>query len=356
VSSGRALGLGLLAGGIGVAILMLAWLAVSGAQAGGIILGLLLLFAIGGPLVAGGIYVLSQQKPEAEVQAAFTSKRRVLESDRLFRRELAAELRQVAARPNAPAAALGELAEGLERKSYDSSEWYDVVQLTDGQLDVLQRYDDLAWERVRWLQDNANAPSDLVDDTVRDLRTTLGQRRDLLLRGREAPTAAPSAMLRAGEPRRDAAALRDLSVGDAVSHERDDYVVEGVATYFAQGQTWKLAHLVPSGPGAASVWLYVSPGALDAALLSEVPAPQAPDITGLAVAGTSLPATSSGSATVDVASKAGSARGVLVSYAIYASNGTLGLAEQWPDGARHAYAGPRVSASDLDIWPATVRS
>jgi hypothetical protein len=353
VGSGRALGLGLLAGGIGVAIIMVAWLAVSGAQGGGIVLGVLLFLAIGGPLVAGGIYVLSQQKPEAEAQAAFASKQRVLESDRLFRRELAAELRQVAARPNAPAAALGELAEGLERKSYDSPEWYDVVQLTDGQLDVLQRYDDLAWERVRWLQDNAGAPLDLVDDTVRDLRTTLGQRRDLLLRGREAPTAAPSAMLRAGEPRRDAAALRDLSVGDAVSHDGDDYVVEGVATYFAQGQTWKLAHLVPSGPGAASVWLYVSPGALDAALLSEV---AAPDGSSLTIGNAALPVTSSGSATVDVASKAGSARGVLVNYTRYAASDALGLSEQWPDGARHAYAGPRVSATDLDIWPATVRS
>ncbi|MBV9355519.1 MAG: DUF4178 domain-containing protein, partial [Chloroflexi bacterium] len=232
-------------------------------------------------------------------------------------------------------------------------EWYDVVQLTDSQLHILQRYDDLAWERVRWLQDNASAPSDLVDDAVRDLGTTLRQRRDLLLRGREAPTAAPSAMLRAGEPRRDAAALRDLSVGDAVSHEGNDYVVEGVATYFAQGQTWKLAHLVPSGPGAGSVWLYVSPGALDAALLSEV-APA--DGSRLALGATTLPATSSGSATVDVASKAGSARGVLVSYTLYAASDALGLSEHWPDGARHAYAGRRVSASDLDIWPATVRS
>ncbi len=68
------------------------------------------------------------------------------------------------------------------------------------------------------------------------------------------------------------------------------------------------------------------------------------------------PATSSGSATVDVASKAGSARGVLVSYTLYAASDTLGLSEQWPDGARHAYAGPRLRAGDLDVWPATVRS
>jgi Domain of unknown function (DUF4178) len=353
-SGNRALGIGLLAGGIGVAILMLAWLAVSGAAGGGIVLGLLLLFVLAGPLVGAGVYVLGQQRSEAVAAAEFATKRQVLEADRLFRRELAADLRQLTARPNVPAERVNELVGDLERKSYDSPEWYDLVHLTDAQLSLLRRYDDLAWERVRWLENNDAAPPADVDRAVRDLQTTLDQRRDLLLRGREAPAVAPSAILRAGAPRRDAAALAELSVGDAVTYDDQNYVVEGVATYFSQGQTWKLAHLEPSGPDAHDRWLYVAPAGLEAAVLDDLP--RAPlGAPTLAVDGSALELDGSGSATVDVSSKAGSARGVLVSYSRYRAGDGLGLVEQWPDGAAHAYAGKLLRAGDLDVWPATVR-
>ena len=49
-ASRRALGYGLLAGALGIAALMLIWLATSGAQAGGVVLGLLLMFVLAGPL------------------------------------------------------------------------------------------------------------------------------------------------------------------------------------------------------------------------------------------------------------------------------------------------------------------
>ncbi len=42
MSSGRALGIGLLAGGVALLLLMVLWLFVSGAQSGGIVLGLIL--------------------------------------------------------------------------------------------------------------------------------------------------------------------------------------------------------------------------------------------------------------------------------------------------------------------------
>jgi hypothetical protein len=354
VASGRALGIGLLAGGIGIAFLMLVWLAVSGAAGGGIVLGLLLLFVLAGPLVGGGWYVLSQQRSEAAAAAEFASKRQVLEADRLFRRELAADLRQLAARPNVPTERVTELAQDLERKAYDSPEWYDTVHLTDSQIALLRRYDDLAWERVRQLQSADSAPTAQVADAVHDLQATLDQRRDLLLRGREAPAAAPSSILRAGEPRRDSAALTELRVGDAISYDDQNYVVEGVAAYFAQGQTWQLVHLEPSGPSATDRWLYVAPAGLEAAVLDDLPRMPVGGAT-LAVDGTVLDLEGSGAATVDVSSKAGSARGVLVSYSRYRSGLSLGLVEQWPDGTAHAYAGQLVRSGDLEIWPATVR-
>jgi hypothetical protein len=354
VAGSRALGIGLLAGGIGIAVLMLIWLAVSGAAGGGIVLGLLLLFVLAGPLIGAGLFVLSQQKTEAVAAAEFASKRQVLEADRLFRRELAADLRQLATRPYVPTDRVSELAQDLERKAYDSPEWYDTVHLTDSQISLLRRYDDLAWERVRRLQSDDAAPTAQVADAVRDLQATLDQRRDLLLRGREAPAAAPSSILRAGEPRRDSAALTDLAVGDAVTFEDQNYVVEGVATYFAQGQTWKLAHLAPSGPNASDRWLYVAPAGLEAAVLDDLPQ-AAVGASTLAVDGTSLALDGSGSATVDVASKAGSARGVLVSYSRYRAGASLGLFEHWPDGTSHAYAGQLLRAGDLEVWPATVK-
>jgi Domain of unknown function (DUF4178) len=356
VAGSRALGLGLVAGGVGLALLMLLWLAVSGAGGGGIVLGLMLLFVLAAPLIGAGVYVLNQQKSEAIAAAAFADKRRVLESDRLFRRELAADLRQLAARPNYPTARLTEIAQDLERRSYDSPEWYDTVHLSDSQLSLLHRYDDSAWERVRWLGNHDDAPPEQLSEAVRDLVTTLDQRRDLLLRGREAPAVAPSAMLRAGEPRRDAQALRDLAVGDAITYDGTDYLVEGVASYFSQGQTWKLAHLVASRPGVPERWLYVGPNALEAAVLDDLPAGQGPAGQTLSVDGAELPLATTGSATVDVESQAGQARGVLVSYTLYRADPRLGLVDRWPDGAVHAYAGRLLRAGEVDIWPATVRT
>jgi hypothetical protein len=31
----------------------------------------------------------------------------------------------------------------------------------------------------------------------------------------------------------------------------------------------------------------------------------------------------------------------------------MGLVERWPDGARHAYLGRCIKASDLEVWPAS---
>jgi hypothetical protein len=354
--TGRMLGYSLLGGAGVLAGLMLLWLAVSGARSGGIVLGLILLVVLAGPLAIAGLVVVRRQPLEAAAAAVFASKRQVLDADRLFRHEVAPELRQLARQPALAAAHVEELAEDLERTTYDSPEWYSAVQLGDDDVATLKRYEDLVWERVRLLRDRAAAgaaPADLGQG-VRELQQALDQRRDLLVRGRRAPTASPSVLVRAAEPVRGLDAVCMVGLGDAVTTaDGTDYVVEGLATYFAEGQTWQLVHLAPAGPGASQRWLYIGPGGFDLGLLDEVELAGA-DQT-LTVNSQPLSRVAGGTASVDVESRAGSARGVLITFSRYSGPGAIGLQEDWPDGASHAYAGPTVTASDLEIWPAQVR-
>jgi hypothetical protein len=340
---GRTLGYSLLGGAALLAVLMIAWLAVSGAAGGGIVLGLILMVVLAGPLAIGGLVVLSRQSAEAAAAAEFANKQRILDSDRLFRRELAPELRQVARQSPALSTRLEDLAEDLERSTHDSAEWYDAVQLEAQDAATLKRYEDLVWDRLRLLREraNASAPPAELDQSARDLERAIDQWRDLLVRGRRAPEVAPSELVRSGTPARGIEALRNLSLRDAVTHDGIDYVVEGVATYFAEGQTWKLVHLSPADTGTAARWLYVGPAALEVALLDETAA--SPD----------MPQAATGTATVDVSSAAGAARGVLVSFRRFGAGEAVAFTEEWPDGARHTYVGKLIRPTDIDVWPAS---
>ena len=62
----------------------------------------------------------------------------------------------------------------------------------------------------------------------------------------------PAVLLRAGEPRRGAAALEQLKLGDAITHEGIDYVVDALADYFREGERWKLAIGRPRGETRAT--------------------------------------------------------------------------------------------------------
>jgi hypothetical protein len=134
--SRRMLGVSLLAGSAGITLLMLAWLLTSGVQAGGAVLGLLLLFVLAGPLAAGGYFTLVQGRAERVQEEQFAGKRRILDADRLFRRELAARLRQLAAAPGISTQRLTSLAEVVEKASQDEAAWYDAIQLDDTQRGV----------------------------------------------------------------------------------------------------------------------------------------------------------------------------------------------------------------------------
>jgi Domain of unknown function (DUF4178) len=287
MSGGRALGIGLLAGAGVVTLLMLLWLAVSGASSGGIVLGLLLLAVIAGPLAGAGWYVLARQPAEARAAAKFETSRRVQDADRAFRRDIGAELRALADRPGASRERLLEIARSVELGDQE------LPQIDDSKIDMLRRYDDLVWQRVRHMRDTG-------DLDLAELQRALDQRHDLLTRGRLAPGVDAVDILKSGARRSEVA---DIALGDAVSRGTDDYLVEGVASYFADGKTWKLAHLV-STSGDAAHWLYVAPGGTEAALLDEVPPT---DADALQLDGTTLPLVDSGSAVADVASDSGSA-------------------------------------------------
>jgi hypothetical protein len=350
--SRRALGYGLLAGAAGVAVLLLAWLLVSGVQTGGFVLGLLLLFVLAGPLAGIGWYVLASGRAEGIAEQAFAGKRRIVDADRLFRDELTRQLRQLAPMPNLPRAQLLWIADGLDRAVKDESTRYAAIQLDDAQAAVLKQYDDLVWERVRWLRDHTGERTGPLADAVNELQAALDQRSDLLLRGRQVPAMSAGALLQAPQLKLESTSLVALAPGDAITHDGTDYLTEAVATSFSDGQGWKLAHLTPSGANAGERWLSISPAGLELAWLEAIPAPQ-PGANQIVLPDCVLELGDTTSAIVGVATTGGSAPGVLVRSWSYRSGPHRGLVEQWPDGTTRAYAGRSISASELEVWPAS---
>jgi hypothetical protein len=350
--SRRTLGYGLLAIGAGVAVLLLVWLMVSGVQAGGFVLGLLLLLVLAGPVAAAGWYALARGHTERVEELAFVGKRRVVDADRLLRAELTPQLRELARVPSLASVGLLRIADNLERAGTDESARYDAIQLDDAQTAVLKQYDDLVWARVRWLRNHAGENAATLADAVDELQAAIDQRVDLLLRGHAAPAAAPGALLQAPQPTPESAALVALTLSDAVTNDGHDYLVDGLATSFSDGQTWKLAHLVPSGATAGEHWLSVSPAGLKLAWLEAIPAPE-PGSKQIVFQDSVLDFVDARSSIVQVETIAGIAPGVLVRTWNYGSGPLHALIEQWPDGAIHAYAGHSLPASELEVWPAT---
>ncbi|MBV9578250.1 MAG: hypothetical protein JO057_06650 [Chloroflexi bacterium] len=339
MSGGRALGTGLLVGAGGITVLMLAWLLVGGVAGGGIVLVLLLLLILAGPLAGAGWYILSRQPDEQRAEVAFQRKQRILDADRVFRAQTATALRGLADDPALPDRELRTLADELQDATHGSAAWQELVQLDDSGIETLRRYDDLVRQRVRRLRDDPQHSQ----AALRELRQAVDQREDLLVSGRVAPGVDPSLLLTSDAPPGLSGGLEQISVGDAVSREAVNYVVENIAAYFAEGQRWKLARLVPTGPGAGVSWLYVGPGAMEIAMLDET-----------ADGTSSLPLVASGTAVADVSGGGGrTAEGVLVAYQRYREGSRFALVEHWPDQSTRSYGGSLIRANDLDVWPAS---
>jgi len=379
-----------LGGAIGVVLLL--WMAVAGLRAGGFVLGLVLLVVLALPPLGAGYYLLRRSRVEETEEAGFEARRRVLEGDRLFRQQAAADLRLLADRlasgasrragsatargsvaggSSAPEPALEPVTERLRAVAQrvadahrDEAAWYESNPVADADLPTLQRYEDALQadrDRLADLVARAGAPgadAEALQVALDGWERTYSQREALLLRGRRGPAVAPEALLRARTPSRGAAALDALTLGDAATVDFEDYLVQGVLSYFAGGRTW---HVFVLRDGDAERWLWGAPGGLTWAVLEPLPAPVAeaaafaagsPPAT-FTVEDVALPLVERGSATVDLTTVAGAERGIAVDYWRYAgADRRMAWVERWPNEVR-AGVGRETFPDSIAVWPQT---
>jgi hypothetical protein len=325
------------------------------------VLGLILVVVLALPLLGGGYFLWRRAAVEEHADVRFEARRRLLEGDRLFRQQAAADLRTFADRlPESPEARgvaerLRDLAQQVERIRRDEAAWYESDPVADQDLPTLRRYEDtlqaesdrLAELVSRTRQGDAAALPDFqvaLDRWERALR----QREALLLRGRRGPAVDPGELLRARTPTRGAEALRALKLGDAVTMDFEDYLVHGILTYFAQGRTW---HLFVLRSGSAERWLWSAPGGLTWAVLDPLATPPAPRAPTVEAEGATLALAESGTATVDLSTVAGAEQGVAVDYWRYGGpDRQMAWVERWPREVRSG-AGRETLPDTIDVWP-----
>ena len=244
----------------------------------------------------------------------------------------------------------------------DEAAWYESNPVADADLPTLQRYEDALQadrDRLADLVARAGAPgadAEALQVALDGWERTYSQREALLLRGRRGPAVAPEALLRARTPSRGAAALDALVLGDAATVDFEDYLVQGVLSYFAGGRTWRLFVL---RDGDAERWLWGAPGGLTWAVLEPLPAPVSeaaafaagnPPAT-FTVEDEALPLVERGSATVDLTTVAGAERGIAVDYWRYAgSDRRVAWVERWPNEVR-AGVGRETFPDSIAVWP-----
>jgi hypothetical protein len=327
-------------------------------RAGGVVFALILVAVLALPPLGVGYYLLRRSTVEERDSGRFEARRKLLEGDRLFRQQAAADLRRLAERLSAqPAAAerLRTLAATVEDVRRDETAWYEADPLADEDLPTLRRYEDtlqaetdrLSDLAVRTLQGEAGA-AEALPASVDRWERTFRQREALLLRGRRGPAVAPEALLRARTPTRGAAALNALTLGDAVTVDFEDFLVQGVLSYFAEGRTW---HLYLLRSGDAERWLWGSPGGLTWAVLDPLPNAPTPGAPSVPFEDATHSLAESGSATVDLTTTAGAERGLAVQYWRYSGpDRRMVWVEQWPREVR-AGAGHETLPDTIDVWP-----
>jgi hypothetical protein len=361
----RAWGLGLVALGAVLGGLLVLWTLTQllGGQLrpGGFVLFLVLLAVIVVPLVGGGYYLMRHSAAEAVETSRFQARQRVLEGDRLFRADAAASLQRIAERLGAgradqaaAAARLRSLATSVAQTRRDEAAWYESSPLADEDLPTLQRYEDALQVESDRLAELAARP-DAADGAaitaaIDRWERAYRYREALLVRGRRRPGVTPEALLRARTPTRGAAALNALTLGDAVTVDFEDYLVQGVLSYFAEGRTWRVFIL---RDGDVERWLWSAPGGLTWAVLEPVDAAPAAGAASIEVESVALALAESGSATVDLTTVAGAERGVAVDYWRYTGpDRRLGWVERWPRETRAA-VGRETFPDSIDVWPQT---
>jgi hypothetical protein len=158
---------------------------------------------------------------------------------------------------------------------------------------------------------------------------------------------APQELLAAGlRVRRPVESPLELSIDDAVTFERGDYLVRAVLRYFGGARNWTAYQL---HDGKHERWLEARSGGASIAWLAPAEVASADDES-VVVDGATFAAQDRGAATVTVESSAGRRDGVYVQYTRYArDSGDLVVVERWPDGPR-ALSGRVVAREDLQLW------
>jgi hypothetical protein len=370
MNSSRNLGIGLIVLGAVLGALVVVWLVVSaasgGLQAGGFVLGLIVMAVLALPPIGAGLVITRRAAAEQAELEHFERRRQVLEADQMFRATIARDLRQVERRlselPERSAATVRasarvrDLIDDVEQVGYDQATWHDAVQLEDQDLDSLRRYDDLLQQGLRRLESQADALPDSADGAETALLTslqqwdeTLSQRQDLLVRGKRAVTAAPTDLLES-RPRRQAGDVTRLAISDAVSVSGDDYLVELTVAYFGSGKTWWL-HRLRAGPDER--WLHVTPEGLSVTLAQSIDPPGDPRSEMVRYKGSACRPTEDGDATASINGPEGDQEGIAVHYWRFAApEGSIVSIEHWPDGPR-AYAGKPLKPGALEIFHAS---
>src|SRR5688572_22351688 len=99
MNSSRGLGLGLIVLGAVLGALVVLWLVVNAAggqlQAGGFVLGLIVMAVLALPPIGAGLVMVRRATAEQAEHERFERRRQVLEADQMFRTTIARDLRQV---------------------------------------------------------------------------------------------------------------------------------------------------------------------------------------------------------------------------------------------------------------------
>jgi hypothetical protein len=364
-NSGRMLGTALLAIGVVLALLGVAWMAANAAagilEPGGFVLGLIFLSVFVVPMVLVGLFLRRRGAAEDVDAAAFEQRRRLFERDKIFRQLLQRE-------SSSAGDLLGNMASKSEGGIRESLQWAQIaltgleeaalepvreaVWLEANPLDPsdarnLARYDDLLLAGIRRIRDAAGEgePTDAAAaqellGLARSAQRQFALRQDLVLRGRSLPTSSPLYLLKGEIPDRGRIAPESLRPGAAVSMGAGDYLVTARLTYFAEGREWyALALRGETGERR----LQVEPGPDAAFFMEPAKADRLPgDVE------------ESGTASVSVDGLESKSEGVVVDYRrTRGEDGLTGWWERWPEGER-TYTGRRIELNELQFWPAAV--
>jgi hypothetical protein len=225
--------------------------------------------------------------------------------------------------------------------------------LDSAKLASVRRYDDLISSQVHRLgelsqrvsSDPASAAT--LAEAAQLFATHVSERETLLGRGRLAAPLSPQELLQAGAaPRRRADDPVALSLEDAVTFEREDYVVRGVLDYFGGGRRWRTYQL---HDGRNERWLEVRADGAQLTWLTRHSGSVAPEGQQVTLEGATYSETERGAASVSIVSAAGRQEGVLVDYRRFSADSNLLTMETWPDGQR-VLTGSSVAIEDLDLW------